>query len=232
MNREQIVAHMQKPARILRTFCSIFFWVMIVTTVIGTVMQLALPALAESFLSLLDSPQVEQTQEVREAIALFRDYADLPTYVTATMAIFLLADGITSILMFLFLKRLFASLAEERYSILRAEYANGVQSVAIMMLVSAGIEFVFPVVIELMASNASTLIEVSSSMLIPGLVLLAIAAIYRHACRLQLLNEQEAYENFRASEAGNHTQSEEAQSYVFEEEKQGKQEEKPPFEGF
>lgn len=231
MNREQIVAHMQKPARILRTFCSIFFWVMIVATVIGTVMQLALPALAESFLSLLDSPQVEQTQEVREAIALFRDYADLPTYVTVTMAIFLLADGITSILMFLFLKRLFASLAEERYSILRAEYANGVQSVAIMMLVSAGIEFVFPVVIELMASNASTLIEGSSSMLIPGLVLLAIATIYRHACRLQLLNEQEAYDNFRASESGN-PQNEEAQSYVFEEEKQEKQEEKPPFEGF
>ena len=231
MNREQIVAHMQKPARILRTFCSIFFWVMIVATVIGTVMQLALPALAESFLSLLDSPQVEQTQEVREAIALFRDYADLPTYVTVTMAIFLLADGITSILMFLFLKRLFASLAEERYSILRAEYANGVQSVAIMMLVSAGIEFVFPVVIELMASNASTLIEGSSGMLIPGLVLLAIATIYRHACRLQLLNEQEAYDNFRASESGN-PQNEEAQSYVFEEEKQEKQEEKPPFEGF
>ena len=231
MNREQIVAHMQKPARILRTFCSIFFWVMIVATVIGTVLQLALPALAESFLSLLDSPQVEQTQEVREAIALFRDYADLPTYVTVTMAIFLLADGITSILMFLFLKRLFASLAEERYSILRTEYANGVQSVAIMMLVSAGIEFVFPVVIELMASNASTLIEGSSSMLIPGLVLLAIATIYRHACRLQLLNEQEAYDNFRASESGN-PQNEEAQSYVFEEEKQEKQEEKPPFEGF
>ncbi|MBR2951746.1 MAG: hypothetical protein IKC43_02095 [Clostridia bacterium] len=231
MNREQIVAHMQKPARILRTFCSIFFWVMIVATVIGTVMQLALPALAESFLSLLDSPQVEQTQEVREAIALFRDYADLPTYVTVTMAIFLLADGITSILMFLFLKRLFASLAEERYSILRTEYANGVQSVAIMMLVSAGIEFVFPVVIELMASNASTLIEGSSGMLIPGLVLLAIATIYRHACRLQLLNEQEAYDNFRASESGN-PQNEEAQSYVFEEEKQEKQEEKPPFEGF
>lgn len=231
MNREQIVAHMQKPARILRTFCSIFFWVMIVTTAIGTVMQLALPALAESFISLLDSPQVEQTQEVREAIALFRDYAALPTYVTVTMAIFLLADGITSILMFLFLKRLFASLAEERYSILRTEYANGVQSVAIMMLVSAGIEFVFPVVIELMASNASTLIEGSSSMLIPGLVLLAIATIYRHACRLQLLNEQEAYDNFRASESGN-PQNEEAQSYVFEEEKQEKQEEKPPFEGF
>ena len=231
MNREQIVTHMQKPARILRTFCSIFFWVMIVTTVIGTVMQLALPALAESVLSLLDSPQVEQTQEVREAIALFREYAGLPTYVTVTMAIFLLADGITSILMFLFLKRLFASLSEERYSILRTEYANGVQSVAIMMLVSAGIEFVFPVVIQLMASNASTLIELTSSMLIPGLVLLAIATIYRHACRLQLLNEQEAYENFRASESGN-PQNEEAQSYVFEEEKQGKQEEKPPFEGF
>ena len=231
MNREQIVAHMQKPARILRVIASIIFWFTVVGTILGAIAQLALPLIAEIALPLFDSAQVEQTQEIREAIVILQDYTAMPIHVTVTLAVYTLAGGITSALMYLFLKRLFASLAEERYSIMRTEYANGVQSVAIMMLVLSGIELVFPVVIELMTNNAATYIEASSNMLLPGLCLLAIASIYRYACRLQLLNEQEAFENFKANESDNF-QNEEAKSYRTEEETQTKQEEKPPFEGF
>lgn len=233
MNKEQIIARMQKPARILRVICSILFILAIIGTAFGTIAQLSFPALAKSMISLLDNPQVEQTEEIRETIAMLEEYVGMPIHVTLTMTLFTLASGITSVLMFLFLKRLFASLAEERYSILRTEYANGVQSVAIIMLVSAGIELVFPIAIQLMASNAQLMTEVSSSsgMLLPGLALLAIATIYRYACRLQLLNEQEAYENFKANEDVG-MRSEDAEHYRAEEENQTKKEEKTTFEGF
>ncbi len=233
MNKKQVIEHMQKPARILRVICSIIFVFTIIGTVIATLTQLVFPFLAENLLSILDNAQVEQTQDVRETIALLESYVGLPVYATVTMALYVLLSGVTSCLMFLFLKRLFASLSEERYSILRTEYANGIQSVAIMMLVSAGIELVFPVAIELMASGVQLMEEpTSTSMLLPGLALLAVASIYRHACRLQLLNEQEAFENFRANET-NGTQNDEAESYrQKEEESQGQKEEKPPFEGF
>ena len=236
MNKEHIIAHMQKPARILRVICSILFVLAIIGTILSTLAELSLPILAKSLLSVLDNPQVEQTEDIREAIALLEEYVSMPIHVTVTMAFYVLASGVTSVLMFLFLKRLFASLAEERYSILRTEYANGIQSVAIMMLVLSGIELVFPLVIELMTLDTSTTTEISSSsnMLLPGLLLLAIASIYRHACRLQLLTEQEAFENFKASESanGDAQQTEDAESYRAEEEAQSKQEDKPPFEGF
>ena len=232
MNREQVVARMQKPARILRVFASIFFVFAIIGTAILIIFQLAMPVFAESMIALLDSPQVEQTEEVRQSIALFSEYAALPMYATVTMTIYMLLGGGTSIVMFYFLKKLFASLAEERYSILRTEYANSIQKIAIVMLVSTGLDMIFPVIIELMTKKADLLLESSTSdMLIPGLLLLAVAAIYRHACRLQLLNEQESFENFKANNSES-SQSEEAKNYRFEEENKTEKEEKPPFEGF
>ena len=114
---------------------------------------------------------------------------------------------------------------------MRSEYASYVQKISITMLVSAGVNMIFPTMLALMQLESELLIEGTSDLLIPGLVLLAVASIYRHACHLQLLNEQEAYENARASEGAFYA-SAESESYREGEEQQKKAEEKSTFDGF
>ena len=46
MNREEIIAHMQKPARILRVICSILFVLAIIGTAVLTIVQIVLPIFA------------------------------------------------------------------------------------------------------------------------------------------------------------------------------------------
>ena len=232
MDKAQIIERMQKPARILRTVCTILFVFAIIGTAFSALSQLVMPTLAETMIEILDSAQVEQTEDMRASIELLEGYAKMPTYECVTLALYALTSGVASVFMFFFLKRLFASLAEERYSILRTEYATLTQNVAITMIASGAIDFLFSTALGVMGSTGTAEIE-SASLLIPGLLLLGVAKIYAYACRLQLINEQEAYENFRASE-GDSTQSGERDRY-FESEaraEEAQKEEKSTFEGF
>lgn len=204
MQKEIIIRKMQKPARILKVIAKILMIFSIIGAIIGALCVAILPNLIDFALEALDSPNVEQTTDIRETIAMLEEIKHVfSRSLCITMTVYVLLGGALSVMLWRFVNRLFSDISEERYSLMRPEYARAVRNIAITLLASFGVELIFESVLSFFSDvSNSTYVEISTNdtSLTIGLILLAISVIYKYACILQLMNEDEEYASSKAEE--------------------------------